>query len=170
MCADRRTNTPTRAVSPPCSPCASVPFAQGARDHGPAGEREAESFLRRDEQSGRVVDDGGAGEPLDLPHPIFCQMRQGGSSPSSSGILAQVRAALEHAMTLDELGRADGHDPVIEQLLAVQIRVISAPETDADVHGGAREVHQLARGVEAQLDLGMLAAKRAYARQQPVLQ
>ena len=62
------------------------------------------------------------------------------------------------------------HQPFIEQLFHVQIGVVAAPEAQGDVHGIAREIDRLARGVKAQRDVRALPTECADPRQQPHLQ
>ena len=55
---------------------------------------------------------------------------------------AQSLAAFDHAVLLDEIGTRDRHQPIVEQLLAVHVRVIAAPEANRNVILRAREIHQ----------------------------
>jgi hypothetical protein len=83
---------------------------------------------------------------------------------------AQRGTAFDHAMLLDEIGTGNRHQPVVEQLLAVRVGIIAAPEANRNVILRAREIHHFARGMKAQFDVGVLAAKRADPGQQPDLQ
>jgi hypothetical protein len=137
-------------------------------DHRPARQCEAETFLGRNQQTRRVVDarcarlpgDALVGFLPDAPRYVVALEQRN---------FAQTRTPLEHPMLPDQLRRADRHDPIVEQFLAVQVGIVAAPESDRHMNCGAGEIDEFARGVEAQLDVGTLAPERANSRQQPHL-
>jgi hypothetical protein len=84
--------------------------------------------------------------------------------------LLQIRIPVQQAVLLDQIRMRHRHHPFVEELFHVQIRIVTAPEAQRHVDRRPREVHQFAGGMEAQLDVRMLAPEGADPWQQPHLQ
>src|ERR1700689_1678213 len=68
-------------------------------------------------------------------------------------VAAQVRVAADGPVLVQKLWRAPGHDPVIEELLAVQLRPVTAAEADRRLHIGVSKINESVRGVDAHVKL-----------------
>src|SRR5439155_12405250 len=72
--------------------------------------------------------------------------------------------------TLEELGRAGGHEPLVHQWLRMNSRPAAAAEANRRVHIVAREIDERRRGADLQIDLRMRLAESRETRHEPSLQ
>ena len=70
----------------------------------------------------------------------------------------------------EQRGARHREHPIVEHLLRMQLRPVAGAVADGGMEVGLHEVDELAAGVEAQIDLGVLLVEIAETRQQPLLQ
>ena len=117
-CADIRSSRPIRAAAPLGSPVSTYPFAvtgpraSSVRARSPVLPRPRRAIPRcRRWWAGAIA-------RRFPPRSFAISPRRLVTLEQREAV--QVRAALDHAVLLDELRRTDRNDPIIEQLLAVQ--------------------------------------------------